>query len=72
MSNGQPGSRIPDSLRFVPEWVWDPAPHWMIEHLDKVTLSRLAVIQLEHRQVTLENDLKANKLVLGAIREAMK
>jgi hypothetical protein len=73
-SRPEPQIRPPlaDVLAFRPRWWWDPVPEWVIQHLDRAVILRLALTQLEFEQTVLESQAKANSRVMEIVRESIR
>ncbi len=51
---------LAEVLRFKPWPPFDPVPWWILEHLDRKQVARVALIGLEMQNEVLEAALKAN------------
>lgn len=49
----------PDRFQFRPWPIWDPAPIWWLEGLERAELDRLALISVELQRDILSAQLKA-------------
>lgn len=57
-----------EALQFVPEWIYDPVPPFIVQQLGREQLIQIALIGMEVRNEVLEASLKANAKAMQVIQ----
>lgn len=50
---------LQEVFRFRPFPHWDPVPDWVLTHLDRAVLTKIAAVQIRFERSVLEQQAKA-------------
>ena len=61
--------QLEEIFAFRPKWWWDPIPPWLVDRLELVQISELAITQLELQKTVLTGQLKALDQAIAVVKK---